>query len=464
MKKTSVYTFIILLMACLLPLNAAAKKKPDWVKQRPNDPDFYIGIGMTEKSGGEMDYKREARSKALREMSSEIQVTISSNSVLHQFENNFEFREEYEAKVQTSVEQSLEGYDVLTWEDRKEYWVMTRLSKLKYDQRKKQKLDRAKMMATAYYDDAKKAMAQNDAYAALNYLAKAVISIKDHLEDDLTHRTVDGTYNVGTELFGAIQEVFRRVELVPVQSAYQIQFSKDLEVPIGVNALFRSDRGEMMPLRNFPLQFSFSKGEGILTAETTTNQDGYAQVSVTRLISKRKIQEITAVFDISHVMNQETDEEVKKLLQVFFPGKLMPVGRIALEIQKSKAYLIMEENIFGEESTSGPFSNMIKTELNENFFTFTSNQEEAEFVVKVKSDFVAGEEKKGQGYSVYLVFADFSISIIENATQTEIFSDGLNGIRGMRPGNYEYALKEARKQTLDQFHKQIEKRLEQVDM
>ena len=464
MKNTSVYTLVILLMACLLPLNVAAKKKPDWVKQRPNDPAYYIGIGMTAKSGSEIDYKQGARSKALKEMCSEIQVTISSNSVLHQIENNFEFREEYESKVQTSVEQTLEGYEVLTWEDRKEYWVMTRLSKLKYEQRKKQKLDRVKMMATAYYDDAKKAVGQNDAYAALNYLAKAVISIKDHLEEDLTHRTVDGTYNVGTELFGAIQDVFRRLEIVPVQSVYQIQFSKDLQVPIGVNAQFKSDNGEMMPLRNLPLQFSFSKGEGVLTTETTTNRDGYAQIAVTRLISKRKTQEIVAGFDFSYVMNQEADEEIKKLLNVFFPRKLMPVGRISLEIQKSKAYLITEEKIFGELSGSGPFSNMIKTELNENFFTFTNNMEEAEFIVKIKSDFVAGDEKKGQGYSVFLVFADFSISIIDNATQTEIFTDGLNGIRGMRPGNFEYALKEARKQTLEQFHKQIEQRLEQVDM
>lgn len=464
MKNISFNILVIIVMTALIPQGASAKKKPAWVKQRPNDPAYYIGIGTISKTGSEIDYKREARNKALKEMSSEIQVSISSNSVLHQFENNFEFREEYESKVQTSVEQTLEGYEVYTWENRKEYWVMTRLSKVKYEQRKKQKLDQAKMMASAYYSDARKAIGQNDAFAALSYLSKAVISIKDHLEEDLTHRTVDGTYNVGTEIFGTIQDVLRRLEIIPVQPAYQIQFSKDLQVPIGVNAQFKSQTGEMVPLNNLPLKFSFSKGEGLLTAESTTNRDGYAQISVTRLISKRKTQEIEAKFDISHIINQDADDEIRELLSVFFPEKLMPVGRIALEIQKSKAYLITEENVFGEQSTTGPFSSMIKSELNENFFTFTNNREEAEFTVKLKTDFVAGEEKKGKGYSVFLVFADFSISIIDNASQTEVFADHLTGIRGMRPGNYEYALKEARQKTLQQFRAQIERRLEQVDM
>ena len=47
-------------------------------------------------------------------------------------ESNFEFKEEYEAKINTSVQETLEGYEVLTWEDKNEYWVMTRLSKDKY--------------------------------------------------------------------------------------------------------------------------------------------------------------------------------------------------------------------------------------------------------------------------------------------------------------------------------------------
>ena len=295
-------------------------------------------------------------------------------------------------------------------------------------------------------------------------MAKAAVSLKDHLQEDLTYKTVDGTYNVGTKVFGTIQDVFRRIELEPVQSRYQIQFSKKLEVPIGVNASFLGNNGEKRPLAGFPLKYQFTKGEGTLSSQSKTNLDGYTSVSITRLISKRKMQEITAGFDFSHVAEAETDEEVKRLLKVFFPQKQMPTVGIAIEVLKSKAYLISEEKVFGELNESGAFTGMLKTELNENFFTFTNNMSEADFVVKIASNFVSGDERKGEGYSVFTVFADFTISIKDLNSQTEIFTDNLTGIRGMRPGNFEYALKDTRIKLIAEFRKNIEPRLEQVDM
>lgn len=462
MKHFSYLLTIVLLSS--LPFVSSAKKKPDWVKQRPNDPSYFIGIGMTAKEGSEVEYRRNARNVALKQMSSEIKVTISSNSVLRKIETDNNFQEAYESKVETSVLETLEGYEVLTWENRKEYWVMARLSKDRYARMKEMKLDKAKMMAGSFLMDAKKAIAANDAFSALNYLAKAAGSLRNHLEEDLTYKTVDGSYNVGTEVFSTIQDVFRRTELQAVQPGYQIQFSKQLQVPIGVNAFFESNNGEKVALSGFPLAFSFTKGEGLLSSQAKTNLDGYAGVSITRLISKRKVQEITATFDFSHVMDNESDEELKKLLQIFFPAKQLPTTAIKLEIQKSKAYLITEEKVFGETNNNGALSSMIKTELNNNFFTFSKNKENSDFIVKITSNFVSGDQRKGQGYEVYIVFADFSISITDAKSQTEIFTDELSGVRGMRPGNYEYALKDSRIKLIEQFKKKIQPRLEQIDM
>ncbi len=464
MNNRAGLTLLALFTFLLMPLNSEAKKKPAWVKQRPNDPAYYIGIATVPKSGSAVEYRQAARGAALKQMSSEIKVSISSNSVLQKIETDYEYKEAYESKIQASVEQTLEGYEVLTWENRKEYWVMTRLSKEKYARAKQMKLDRAKMMASSYLSDALKAIDNYDAYSALNYLAKGVVSLKNHLEEDLTYKTVDGTYNVGTELFSTIQDVFRRVELMPVQTSYQIQFSKKLEVPIGINASFVGKAGEKRPLVGFPLKYAFTKGEGMLNSQSKTNHDGYASVSITRLISKRKLQEITAGFDFSHIAEAEVDEEEKRLLSIFFPIKQMPTVGIAIEVLKSKAYLVSEEKVFGELDDKGPFTGMLKTELNENFFTFTSNLEEADFVVKINSSFVAGDERKGQGYSVFTVFADFNITIKDMVSQAEIFADNLNGIRGMRPGNFEYALKDVRIKLINEFIAQIEPRLEQVDM
>ncbi len=455
---------LVLLTAFAIPQGVSAKKKPQWVKERPNDSAYYIGIAMAQKTGDEREYVKTTRAKALKQMSSEIKVRISSNSVLHQLDNLAGFQEEYEAEIRTSVEQTLEGYEVETWQNRKEYWVMVRISKDRYKRMQQMKLDMAKSHAFSYYRDAQKAIEKSDVFSALNYLSKAVESIEGYLDKDLTYRSVDGIINLGTSIYGLIQDIYHRVELTPVQKTYSVSISKQKQMPIEVTAKFYTNSGEVVPLPGLPLNFTFSKGEGILNSQSATNRDGVAKVVISRLISKSKTQEIKCSFDFSMVLEANPDIEAAKVFDLFFPKKMFPSTYIALEIQKSKAFLLMEEVVFGESSAQESFLNSVKTILNESVFTFTNSREEADFIVTLKSDFIAGEEKKGNGYSLFIVFASFNITIADTQTGEEIFSDGYSGIRGMRPGSYEYALKDARKNALEKFRDKIIARMEQLDM
>jgi hypothetical protein len=56
------------------------------------------------------------------------------------------------------------------------------------------------------------------------------------------------------------------------------------------------------------------------------------------------------------------------------------------------------------------------------------------------------------------------LSVVSSKQETEIFSDGFLEVKGMRPGSYEYALKEARDKLLTRFQQEILPRLEEVDM
>ncbi|NPA36472.1 MAG: hypothetical protein GXO47_06450 [Chlorobi bacterium] len=460
---SGVITFALMFLF-LVPNNASAKRKPEWVKERPNDPAYYIGIAMSPKTGNSRDYVKKTRVEALKQMSSEIKVNVSSNSVLHRLEDLNGFRDEYEAEIHTSVEQTLEGYEVKTWENKKEYWVMVRLSKEKYKMMRLMKLDMAKSRAYSYYEDALKALDEYDVYTALNFLGKAVVNIKDHLEEDLTYRSVDGTINIGTAVYGKIQDIFHRIELEPLQKNYRVKLSKNKQLPIEVKATWYAENGQEIPLEGLPLNFSFSKGEGVLSSQSVTGPGGIAKTLISRLISKSKTQEIKCVLDISSVKQGIKEPEAEKVLDVFFPENMLPVTYISLELEKSSAYVEMEEIIFGEESSQQSLLSEIKTILNKSFFTFTGNKEDADFIVRLKSEIVPGEEKKGNGYSLFIVYADFKISIENAKTGTEVFSDGFTGIKGMRPGSYEHAIKDAMNNLIKKFNEDILSRLEQLDM
>ncbi|MCW3788042.1 LPP20 family lipoprotein [Plebeiibacterium sediminum] len=463
--KSIRWQFIILIVLPILfsSISVEAKKKPDWVKQRPNDSSYYIGIANAIKHEGEVTYRTETRNKALKQLSSEIKVNISSNSILHQFEDNYQVKEQFESKTYESIEATLEGYEVFTWENNKEYWVMMRLSKEKYALNKKLKLDNAKKISATYYYSGKKAVDNGEIYQGLLTYIQAIKAIKNHVGEDLSYKDIDGSLNLGVDIFNGIQEGLKKINLEPGKDAYTVQFSKELTVPLSLQAFYFNKTGEKTPIANLPLQFSFTKGEGDLSSSGLTNNNGEANCDVNRFISKRKSQEITAKFDANKLYNSE-DDETKVLLHAFFYDEFLPSARFNIELQKSSAYLILNEVVFGETPNTKTFSNMMRAELAQSYFNITNDKNNADFIVKINSNFIAGDEKKGKGYALYIVFVEFNLSIIDNKTQMEIFADGFSDLKGMLPGSYEHALKNARQKAENKIIEDILPKMEQVNL
>ncbi|SMO71527.1 LPP20 lipoprotein [Saccharicrinis carchari] len=453
----------ILLPAMLSVSSAEAKRKPSWVKQRPSDAQYYIGRAMIKKGDGNINYRTDARNNALKEMSSEIKVNISSNSILRQFENNYQVREEFEASTHQSVQATLEGYEVLSWENKKEYWVMVRLNKDSYALRQKQKLDYAKKMCATYYYEGQKAVEQGDIYEGLLFYTKAIKAIKRHTNDDLSYRDIEGSLNLGSDIFSAVQNAFGKIMLETDQPIYTLQFSKEMKLPLTVKASYYDEWGNKQALSNLPLRYIFTKGEGEITPVGTTNLSGQSTCDITRLISKRKSQQIKAEFDLDSFLEKETEED-KVLLRAFFHDEYLPVAFFNIEVQKSSAFLIISEVVFGTKPANTIFANMIRAELGQSYFNLTDQKDSADFVVTIDADFKNGGERKGSGYSVFVVFADFHMRITDNKSNMEIFADGFNGLRGMQPGNVEYALKNVRQKARQKIIAEIFPKMEKVNL
>ncbi len=462
--KAIIRSLILTTLITLLFSNALyAKKKPDWVKQRPNDSSYFIGRSMSLKQDGDINYRTETRNKALKQLSSEIKVNISSNSILRQFENNYQVKESFESNTFESIEATLEGYEVYTWEDKKEYWVMMRLSKEKYELQKKMKLDYAKKLSATYYIDGLKSVENGDIYKGLLHYIQAIKSIQPHASEDLSYHDINGNYNLGIDIFNAIQDALKKINLQSEKDAYIVQFSKELQIPLRLQATFSDNKGNKHPITNLPLNFSFTKGDGELITSGITNNQGEATCSVSRFISKRKTQEITAIFNALKLYEKE-NEETKVLLNAFFREESLPITRFNIEVQKSSAFLEIKEVVFGENPNTKTFGNMIKAELAQSYFNITNNKDDADFIVTINSNFIAGDEKKGKGYALFIVFVEFNISIYDNKNKMEIFVDGFSDLKGMLPGSYEHALKNAREKAKQKITDDILPKMEQVNL
>lgn len=467
MKKSLRFTYLsmlLLMVSCIGNQTLARRRPPKWVTQRPVDITQYIGIGMAKKTGNEDSYMQMAKNNALNDLCSEISVTISSNSILHQIDNNNVFKEQFEAKTRTSLRQDLEGYEMVgSWYNKKthEYWVYYRLSKSKYDLQRILKLNKVKKLAQSYLVQARNNEKRLDIHNALAYYAKAIDAIKDHLDEDLSVMTLEGRKNLGSDIYNSIQNIFKRTQFTAHKKRFQIDISSELKDPLLVDVAWLGNQG-LIPLAKMPVRYSFSKGDGIINQQVTTNEQGLASSTLVRVTSKQKLQEIQVGLDLESILGDSSAN--KELNSLFFTRATVPSTKIILNVQRLTAFLKFEENIFGSTSSRQILKNNFKKELSENFFSFTNKENEAKVILNIRTNVTKGEIKEGRNYKVFIVYLDCFLSLTDAESGMEIFNDALYEIKGMKPISYDYAVKEAYEEVIDEIHSQIIPKLSQLDL
>jgi uncharacterized lipoprotein YajG len=95
MRNLLLISVLALILGCSSTQKSTKQPEPipPWTQVRPNDAAYYIGVGKASKSVHPFDYASVAKQSALEELSNEIAVKISANSVLSQTEDQRGFVE-----------------------------------------------------------------------------------------------------------------------------------------------------------------------------------------------------------------------------------------------------------------------------------------------------------------------------------------------------------------------------------
>lgn len=451
-----------LIMLVFVGNTFAGRRPPKWVKERPISSKYFIGISVVK--ADVKNYMQLAKNKALQDLASQISIRISSNSVLHQFEDNTSFKEEFESQVKTSLVQNLEGYElVASWHNKRgnEYWEYYRLSRKQYELLKRLKLNKAKKLAQNYFEEAMAYEKKLDLLQALSYYTKSIDALKKHLDDDLSVMTFEGSVNLGTEIYKRIQNLYTRTQLIPEKKNIKIEISTSVKEPFVVKALWMGDSDEEL-LSNLPLSFDFVMGGGLLNTNVNTDEFGYASSHLSRITSKQKLQKIEVGLDLSSILNR--NDEDYELYKMFLRPELAPKCNIILNVERLKAFMNFNEKIFGENSKRSILKNAIKKELSENFFSFTNDKDSATVILDVKTNVTKGEIKEGRNYKVHIVYLDCFFTLTDMKSGFEIFNDAIYEVKGMKPVSYNYAVKEAYEQAVEEIHNTIIPKLNQLDL
>jgi hypothetical protein len=430
-----------------LNVSAGSKKKPDWVKERPVNDAYYIGIGMA--STYTDNYIKVAKNNALTDMVSEISVKLSGSSILRQLEDNQGFKEEFEATTKMSIKDELEGYELVdSWEGDDNYWVYYRLSKEKYKRLKREKLNKAKDLAKDFYEKARSAQNAADIHNALNYYVKAFDAVKPHLDEDLSIFTLEGRIDLGNAIYQNIQEIFSSITFDPDQPVYQLKALSTNNPPVTATVIY-SEEGTMQPVANLPVVFSFPELQIDQTEKATSNASGQITCSIADMAPKGKQQKIRVSLNTDVYFG----EGHSLLNQMFAREGNIPYKHLIVNIADLNAYFEASETEFGKPSTSKPMAKIFKKELSEDFFSFVEDKSKADVIVKVEANTVEG--KIMEKYNLHTAYINCNISIKNARSNEEVYSTGLSNIKGMKTGSYNLAAQDARDKAAKEIQNKI---------
>ena len=431
-------------------ITSGGGKKPRWVKERPVNNDYYTGIGVA--STHEANYMKVAKNNALTDLISEISVTISGNSVLHQLEDESGFREEFESYTRTSIKDQLEGYELVdsyTGDDR--HWVYYRLSVEKYKRLKREKLEKARSLAKDFFEKAMTAEAEKDIHNALNYYVKAFKAVKPYLDEDLSIFLLNhGRINLGNAIYQNIQEIFSSIKVEPKKEVFSLQALSKNNQPVSATVYYKKD-DEKYRVSGLPFLFSFPDLEIRKTEQVQSNPAGRITSTIAGMAPKGKQHTIKATLNTNIYFGEDGKDNL--LQQLFSLKGSVPYGYLTVHVRGLNAWFEAREETFGNTEASHPMTNIFKKMLTENFFSLVSDQDEADVIIKVTANTSQG--KFMEKYGLYTAYLTCNISVINAGTQAEVYSTGLQNIKGMKTGSYEMAAMDAREKAEEQIKQHI---------
>ena len=187
--KNFLLLFCIILLASCAGIKKTATEDvvyPNWISSRPISGEYYIGIAKSSKNN--LDYEAVAKQNALADLSSEISVILSSESIFHQVDKGDSYREEYQALIQVESEKNLEGYTrTASWENESEYWLYYQLSKFEWELITAKRKQQAIEEAFSFYKLANKYAAEDKLVSSVHYAVKALEVLKLYMNESLIH-------------------------------------------------------------------------------------------------------------------------------------------------------------------------------------------------------------------------------------------------------------------------------------
>lgn len=400
---------------------------PLWVKEKPVNPEYYIGIGSAIKTQNPADYQASAKNNALADLSSDISINISSNSALYQMENSFGYSEDYQARTRTSTSKQLEGYNLVnSYENETHYYVYYRLSKSLYKELKQKKINEKSQIGLDYYTKAISSKEKNDYFNALILYLKGLESVKDYLSEPLEVQYNNSNILLGNELVSGLASTINEIIITPHQPEIKTKAGNDISnKKIG----FTIANIQQTPLINMPIVFSIGK-------RPLRNNKGESDFKGNTFYSFQNIKQSNISFDFTAKLDFQAIAKQAMIDPIFrqMINKIEPPeAKTKIIVESASLYIESIEKNLGADLSVKPVENKVKQLLARSKYQLVENKEAADFYL----EFDLNTSKLKQEGKMHYALLNGSIKLYNNENHV-VFLKPVENIQGVQL-NYDKA-------------------------
>lgn len=372
---------VLLLVAGELSPFFLRKKTPPpaWVNTLVSDPDFFMGVGSSRIDKKKKTHIENARNDALNELASGISVEIFSSNVLVTLVKNDKLKDEFSSLIRARIITDLEGFEVVdTWQDKKNYWVLYRLSKSAYYQLQEKKKQDATAIALSYYKQALNAHRQGDVKSAIVMYARTIDAVKLYLHEPVIAMTPDGETNIVVQSFARVTSLIQSLKLSAPVSSLELMFSTTPDTELLRFTLATFDG---TPVSGFPVLAHYSE-TAIAEPIRITDKDGSVKFIMPMIKSLKSNEMLTLTPDVGRVVQESaTNFTVRKAI-LDIPVQTL---NIPVTIRRPSVCFVVDERIAGRDFQESMLGKVFSSLTRVAGFSLAGKQE-ADFIAYIEAD------------------------------------------------------------------------------
>ncbi len=426
MRRYNVWFSLGMIFLLAIQSLKGQEKQPAWITARPANPLYYIGIGSASKEEHPKDYHQVAKDQALQDLSSEIQVKISSDFIHNIAEKAGLITEDVQSRIRSTTKANLQGYELVdTWEDPHQYYVYYRLSKDTYKKLRQARLNKASSLAKDLYVKAGRQSSLGKVATAIRYYLQALASLQEFIAEPVEVTVGGKKIYLQNAVYGAIQDIFSAIRLQVNPKKITTKTGQALKKPIRVTASFQTAGGSSIPVAELPVEFAFVRGKGQLEKLVRTDNRGLANCHVSAVTSGEKLQIIRARVRPELFTEQNSSSALYLSL---LKNLSIPQTRVLLTVSGLTAYIEASEENLGHKTEILFVEPRLKESLADSGLTFTDDPTNADIMITLK----VRSRKGAKVYNLYSAFADLTLSVMSLSSGKEIFKKVLNNVKGIQ--------------------------------